>query len=124
MLHSTAADTTKFRSTLSIYRDFFTASRSDDRVFMDACDRILTEMEQNDDRSTYLHGDFHFGNMITDGNRDYMIDLGAFSYGNPLFDLSLFHIVTHLLPSGFTEHIYHITEKNFFPFYRNKKASH
>lgn len=64
MLHSTAADTTKFRSTLSIYRD-------------------------------------------------YMIDLGAFSYGNPLFDLSLFHIVTHLLPPGFTEHIYHITEKKF-----------
>ena len=34
---------------------------------------------------TCLHGDMHIGNVITDGMRDYWIDLGDFAYGNPLF---------------------------------------
>lgn len=117
LLHTTPADRTKFRSALSMYRDFLNASKSDDKAFLGACDGILAEMEHNDSSCTFLHGDFHYGNMITDGVRDYMIDLGAFAYGNPLFDLSLFYIVTHLLPDGFTGHIYHITEKQALDFW-------
>lgn len=96
-------------------------NKSDDKVFLCACDRILTEMEHNDSSCTFLHGDFHYGNVITDGMRDYIIDLGAFAYGNPIFDLSLFYIVTHLLPEGFTGQIYHITEKQAVNFWDSFK---
>ena len=36
------------------------------------------------DPCTCLHGDFTTGNLITDGKECYWIDLGWFSYGNPL----------------------------------------
>jgi len=48
-----------------------------------------------EDRHTLLHGDFHFGNVITDGKEDFFIDLGNLSYGNPNFDISMFYLVTH-----------------------------
>ena len=34
---------------------------------------------------TCLHGDFHIGNIITNGEKDYWIDLGDFAYGAPDF---------------------------------------
>ena len=122
MLHSSQADRTKFKSVLTIYREFLNASKSDDREFLNACDRILTDMEKNDESYTYLHGDFHFGNVITDGMRDYIIDLGAFSYGNPMFDLSMFYLVTHLLPPGAMQSMYHITEDDALDFWNAFKV--
>lgn len=117
MLHTTPADKSRFKPVLGIYRKFLEDSKSDDKVFLDTCERILREMEHDDSPDTCLHGDFHYGNVIFDGKKDYMIDLGAFSYGNPMFDLSLFYIVTHLLPPGFTGMIYHITESQALDFW-------
>ena len=117
LLHTTVADKTKFKSVLSVYRDLWRASRNPDKAYLAACDRILSDMERDDVSCTYLHGDFHFGNMITDGERDYMIDLGAFAYGNPLFDLSMFYFSTHLMPPGATEKVYHITDAQALEFW-------
>lgn len=116
-LHTTVADKTKFRSNLSIYRELWKVSKNPDKTYLEACDRILSDMEKNDNACTYVHGDFHFGNVITDGQHDYMIDLGSFAYGNPLFDLSMFYFSTHFMPQGATERVYHITDAQALDFW-------
>jgi len=62
-----------------------------------------------EDRHTLLHGDFHFGNAITDGKEDFFIDLGNLSYGNPKFDISMFYLVTHYGTEDILEHNFHLS---------------
>lgn len=57
-------------------------------------DVILDGIEPRD---TCLHGDPHLGNMIIGDNGPQFIDLGSFSYGNPLFDLSMTYMECSLL---------------------------
>ena len=57
-------------------------------------DAILDAIEPRD---TCLHGDPHVGNMIVGDNGPQFIDLGSFSYGNPLFDLSMTYMECSLL---------------------------
>ena len=40
------------------------------------------------DVKTCLHGDFNPGNLIVSGEGDWWIDLGRFSYGDPLLDVA------------------------------------
>ena len=42
-----------------------------------------------------LHGDYHPGNFIFSGNDVYAIDLGLFSYGNPVYDWANWYFMTH-----------------------------
>ena len=42
-----------------------------------------------------LHGDYHPGNFIFSGNDVYAIDLGLFSYGNPMYDWANWYFMTH-----------------------------
>ena len=42
-----------------------------------------------------LHGDYHPGNYIFSGNDVYAIDLGLFSYGNPVYDWANWYFLTH-----------------------------
>lgn len=57
-------------------------------------DDILDGIEPKD---TCLHGDPHLGNMIIGDNGPQFIDMGSFSYGNPLFDLSMTYVECSLL---------------------------
>lgn len=57
-------------------------------------DSILDGIEPRD---TCLHGDPHLGNAIIGDNGPQFIDLGSFSYGNPIFDLSMTYIECSLL---------------------------
>ncbi|MBQ0094539.1 MAG: phosphotransferase [Bacteroidetes bacterium] len=40
-----------------------------------------------EDSHTCLHGDMQSGNLVFNGKRYYWIDLGAFAWGNPMFDV-------------------------------------
>jgi len=66
---------------------------------------------------TCLHGDLHFGNMITDGVTDYWIDLGDFRYGNPLFDFGMFFLVTNIMSSERAEHMFHMPHSRCVEFW-------
>lgn len=48
------------------------------------------------DKTTCLHGDMQPGNYIHSPGGDFIIDIGAFSYGNPLFDLGNFYQFSHV----------------------------
>lgn len=59
-------------------------------------------------QTTCLHGDMHFGNAITTGEKDYWIDMSEFSYGNPVFDLGKFFFGCHISPEEMTMKLFHI----------------
>ena len=42
-----------------------------------------------------LHGDYHPGNFIFSGTDTYAIDLGLFSYGDPIFDWANWYFMTN-----------------------------
>lgn len=78
---------------------------------------ILTDDEKNifydfvdsvPKATTCLHGDFHPGNFITAESGDYVIDLGNFSYGNPLYDWGHWWFMSHALPEELTEAVFHV----------------
>ena len=59
--------------------------------------------------STCLHGDMHIGNMITNGEHDYWIDLGDFGWGNPLFDNGMLYLACKCNDEQLTQRLYHVS---------------
>lgn len=59
----------------------------------------------------YCHGDFQFGNIITDGKEDWFIDMGSFCIGTPEFDMAnLFH-VCYMSRETVLKDMFHINRK-------------
>lgn len=73
---------------------------------------------------TILHGDMHFGNVITDGNSDFFIDLGDVSWGNPNHDLAMFYITTHYGCDHSFNFLYHVTWPQALGFWEVFKTSY
>ena len=70
---------------------------------------------------TLLHGDFHYGNVITDGQNDYFIDLGAFCYGNPHFDTTMLYFTAFFADEERRVQDFHIngeTTRRFWEYYK------
>jgi len=70
--------------------------------------------------NTALHGDMHFGNVLTtlpqgapmsDPHKVYFIDLGYFSYGYPLIDLGMTWNICKLADEEFIKHDMHFDRK-------------
>lgn len=66
--------------------------------------------------STCLHGDFHPGNLISGEGGVYWIDLGGFSYGDPLIDISTLYLVAHYTPAGTLDRIFHVKRRTICRF--------
>ncbi|MBQ7280236.1 MAG: TIGR02172 family protein [Bacteroidales bacterium] len=71
--------------------------------------RMHAIVDSTPEATTCLHGDMHIGNIITNGERDYWIDLGDFGWGNPLYDLGMFYLTSHFNDEQLTQHLYHIS---------------
>jgi len=107
-LHSKSSEGTPFKSAYEMYKDFFDTNTLIDDTMRAKMAKALKEIEA-EDCHTLLHGDFHFGNAITDGKEDYFIDLGNLSYGNPKFDISMLYLVTHYGTESIVNHNFHLT---------------
>lgn len=70
--------------------------------------RMLATVENTPDTDTCLHGDMHIGNIISDGAFSYWIDLADFRYGNPVFDLGMFYLVSKLNIEEMTREMFHM----------------
>ncbi|MBQ0016605.1 MAG: phosphotransferase [Bacteroidales bacterium] len=57
-----------------------------------------------------IHGDLHAGNVISNPDGDFFIDLGSFTSGTPYIDLSMYYFVTHS-EDKFVENIHHNDHK-------------
>lgn len=59
--------------------------------------------------TTCIHGDMHIGNIITNGEKNFWIDLSAFSYGNPLYDVGMLYFVSHTGDDELAQKLFHIS---------------
>lgn len=68
-------------------------------------------------KTTCLHGDFHPGNFITAESGDYVIDLGNFSYGNPLFDWGHWYFMSHIVPDELVDAVFHTDRESILKYW-------
>lgn len=72
---------------------------------------FLKELIESMPTDCYVHGDMHFGNLITDGKNNYFIDMGDFSIGSSCFDTGSVRFSCLDTPAPFMKKIFHITKK-------------
>jgi len=121
-LHAKSSEGTPFISVIDWYSQIRDILEIDD--FMSKqLDKAFEIVRQNH-TPTLIHGDFHFGNIITDGTNDYLIDLGAFAYGNPHFDNSMQYFISHFTPVEILEHDHHISKAQALEFWDEYKAAY
>lgn len=113
-LHSTKADTTRLTSIRERLRSFYLGS---DTVTPEYRERALAFLEKIQESETCVHGDFHIGNIITDGNRTLWIDIGQFGYGAPEWDLGWFWTMTHNLGDSRADFLLHLTQGTLVRFW-------
>ena len=71
--------------------------------------KALGILERVEDADSCVHGDLHFGNVITDGSADMLIDLGDFAYGSPLFDLGSLYLLSYISSEDNLLRHYHLS---------------
>ena len=105
-LHATAADVSRIPSMKARMLEFIKREGMMPPFYRD---RLLPVLEQIPDTPTCLHGDMQIGNIITDGTKDLWIDVGQFSYGSPLWDLSMCWRVCQMSDPTQTDQLFHLT---------------
>jgi len=121
-MHSRSSVGTPFESVVDVYSGLM------QRIPMDADIKAVGEKYlekiKNEDQKTIVHGDFHFGNLITDGTKDYFIDLGMIGSGHPDNDNSMFFIIATGMPDEVEMRDYHITSKQSTEFWNEYKYAY
>ena len=95
-LHATPCDTIVFSSVKEHFHQVIDASRDFDEVQKA---KLHAFVDDAPDATTCLHGDMHLGNIITDGEHTWWIDLADFRYDHPWFDLGMLYFVCISNPS-------------------------
>ena len=92
-LHDIECNTSVFRPLKERYEVAFT----DMKAPQDVKNELFKILHSFPDGTRCIHGDMQGGNIITDGEKDYWIDLGDFSYGDPIMEFStLWHNAINL----------------------------
>ncbi len=105
-LHSTQCDTSLFKPAAARFHDALEKTTAFDDAEKA---RISAFIESVPETTTCTHGDLHIGNLITNGEKNFWIDLSAFAYGNPLFDIGMFYLVSHGKSEELTQRLFHIS---------------
>src|SRR5574344_2124358 len=114
-LHSTECDTVVFPSAV---RNFERELEHNKAFTEDQTKKILDFLHSVPVRTTCLHGDMHIGNVITTGKEDLWIAMSEFSYGNPMFDMSMFYIACTQDSEEFTMEYYHVNNEMMLKFWK------
>lgn len=116
-LHSQVCTDSEITSITDYYRTLLKENTTIDAHMREVMERCLDDICKQDSR-TLLHGDYHFGNVITDGVNDYYIDLGSFAYGHPDFDNSMMYLNCYISNDEMIHHYYHISEAQAREFWK------
>ncbi len=119
-VHSKTAEGTCFSSLCNMFKAILESNTLIDDRMRGIMEKAFSRIER-EERMTLLHGDFHFGNAITDGEEDYFIDLGNFSYGHPNFDISMFYLISHYGPEELIESNFHLNQAQGIAFWEEFK---
>ena len=106
-LHATPCNTKVFTSVKDHFNRVIDASRD----FTDAeKQRLHAFVDSTPDTTTCIHGDMHMGNIITNGQENWWIDLADFRYGHPYFDMGMLYFVSICNPSEeMAQRIFHLS---------------
>ena len=104
-IHSTPANTEAFPGMSAVIRPWIEKSLC---ITEPLRARLLSTLDSIPTPKTCLHGDLHIGNIITDGVKDYWIDLGDFAWGCPEWDFSMIYYVSHCVPAEWTDRLFHL----------------
>lgn len=78
--------------------------------------RWIDELPQT---QSCLHGDFNPGNLIVAGEEIYWIDLGRFSYGDPMMDIAHLYLFCVVMSHTFiVQNLAHMTERQLKDFWK------
>ena len=113
-LHATHADTSRIPAIKDVLRTFYL---NNDIVTPEYKERALAFLDKIQEPTTCVHGDFHIGNIITDGSRTLWIDIGQFGYGAPEWDLGWFWTMTHNLGDARADFLLHLTQDTLVSFW-------
>ena len=89
-MHNTKANTSYFKDQALFYDSLIDKCQQLDTQDKLKAHKLLASIEKKD---TVLHGDMHTGNVVLENGKPYWIDLGAISYGNPMFDVSTLYFL-------------------------------
>ena len=109
-LHATPANTAVFPDMKDVIRPWIEKSTCISDTLRK---RLLEALDSIPSQKTCLHGDFHIGNIITNGEKDYWIDLGDFSYGAPEWDLSMNYYLAEYIPDMYMDQLFHLDNATF-----------
>lgn len=106
-LHSTEVDTGKFRNIKDVYLELLAGNpyfKPGEK------EKVAEFIKATPDACTAIHGDLQFSNAIFVGEKEYFIDLGDFSYGNPLFDLGMVLLTCIYDDEAFIKEFFHMSK--------------
>lgn len=106
--HATPCDPSKIQN----YKDWARSLYGSCDALSEEAKKILNSyLDDMSDVVAPLHGDFQPGNIIRAGGRDYWIDLGDVSYGDPDLDMASLLVLTKYTPSRYVKYLFHISRK-------------
>lgn len=109
-LHSTPANTEVFPDIKEVLRPWFEKSQC---ITDPLRQRLLSTLDSLPSPKTCVHGDFHIGNIITNGEKDYWIDLGDFAWGAPEWDLSMNLYLAYYMTPEYMDNLFHLDNATF-----------
>jgi len=105
-LHGTKADTTRLRSYKETVKKFYLEKNLVPEEYKQ---RVLRFLEAVPESDNCVHGDLQIGNIITDGKRNWWIDVGEFAHGVPEWDLGVMYTICHNASKERMEFLFHLT---------------
>ena len=114
-LHSTRVNKDELQSIKECYAGFI---GTDPFLTSAQKDKVLRFIADIPDADTALHGDLHFGNAIFRGEESWLIDIGEFGYGHPLWDLGIFMGAILYTPEDMIREFYHMDKDTAIRFWR------
>lgn len=109
-LHSIPANTDAFPEMKEVIRPWIEKSTC---ISEPLRARLLATLDSIPSPKTCLHGDFHIGNIITNGEKDYWIDLGDFAWGAPEWDLSMNLYLAYYMSPENMDNLFHLDNATF-----------
>ena len=108
-LNALPCDTKSFPSINNIARRVISSNRYFRKKTKTSLLKILEDIE---DRNTCLHGDPHSGNLLESPKGLFWIDLGAFCFGNPIYDeASVYFFYRFKIGKQLSKKILHMNSK-------------
>lgn len=113
LLHGVRCDNGLFPG----FRENYLKGLDESKVLSVKEKRILCEaLDSMDDEAFCIHGDLTPGNIIRAGGKDYWIDLGEVTWGDPDIDFGNMMFVSNHIPVKLVEYLYHVSREQFREF--------